>query len=119
MSPATNLTVSAAAFTTPPNPGQLPPRPGNMFPQQWEDMKLTHKRGVYELNTSNNIDKAFKQQIMKSLTDPIFVKPLENHISGYSRVTARVVIHFIFDAYANITPFQLDANDKMMNEQWD
>jgi hypothetical protein len=29
------------------------------------------------------------------------------------------VIQFLFDAYINITPLQLDANDKMMKEQWD
>jgi hypothetical protein len=42
---------------------------------------------------------------------------LENHISGCSWVTIRVMIQFLFDAYGNITPLQLDANDKMMKEK--
>jgi hypothetical protein len=29
------------------------------------------------------------------------------------------MIQFLFDDYGNITPLQLDANDKMMKEQWD
>jgi hypothetical protein len=29
------------------------------------------------------------------------------------------MIQFLFSAYGNITPLQLDANDKMMKEQWD
>jgi hypothetical protein len=73
--------------------------------------------GVDEYTTSNNLDKAVKQQIIKAITDPIFLKPLENHISGYSRVSACAMIQFLFDAYGNITPLQLDANDKMMKEQ--
>jgi hypothetical protein len=28
------------------------------------------------------------------------------------------MIQFLFDAYGNITPIQLDANYKMMKEQW-
>jgi hypothetical protein len=119
MLPATYLTVSATSFITPPNPGPLPPRPCNLFPRQWEDMKLTHQRGLDEYTTSNNLDKAINQQVIKAITDPIFLKPLENHISGYSGVSTRSMIQFLFDAYGNITPLQLDANDKMTKEQWD
>jgi hypothetical protein len=63
---------------------------------------------------SNNLDKAINQQVIKSITDPIFLKPLENHISGYSRVSARAMIQCLFNAYGNITPLKLDANYKMM-----
>jgi hypothetical protein len=123
MSPATYLTVSAASFTTPPNPGQRPPSPGNLLLQKWEAMKAAHQRrgrggGVDEYTTSNNMDKAIKQQIIKAISEPIFIKPSENHIPGYSRITAHAVIQFLFNAYyGNITPLQLDANDKMMKEQ--
>jgi hypothetical protein len=101
--PVTYLSVYFAPFTTPPNPGQLPPRPGNLFPQKWEDMKLAHKRGADEYTTSNNLDKVVKQQIIKAITEPIFIKHLENNISGYSRVAARAMIQFLFDSYVNIT----------------
>jgi hypothetical protein len=60
-----------------------------------------------------------KQQIIKAIVDPIFLKPLENHITGYSWVTARAMIQFLFNPYGNITPLQLDANYKIMKEQWD
>jgi hypothetical protein len=114
---AAYLTVSSAPFTTPPNPGPLPPRPANLFPQQWEDVQATHIRGLEEYTTSNNLDKAVKQQIIKAIVDPIFLKPLENHISGYLRVTVRAMIQFLFNSYEKITPLQLDANEKMMKEQ--
>jgi hypothetical protein len=29
------------------------------------------------------------------------------------------MLHYLFNAYGNITPQQLDVNDKMMKEQWD
>jgi hypothetical protein len=29
------------------------------------------------------------------------------------------MIQFIFNSYGNITPLQMDANDKMIKEQWD
>jgi hypothetical protein len=119
MSPAAHLAVLATPFTTLPNPGPLPPRPANIFPQQWKDVKATQKRGLYEYTTYNNLDKAVKQQIIKAIVDPIFLKSLVNYISGYSRVTAHAMIQFLFNSYGNITPLQLDENDKMMKEQWD
>jgi hypothetical protein len=82
MSPATYLAMSSAPFITPSNPGQLPPRQRNLFPQQWDTMKLAHKRGAYKYTTSNNLDKAVKQHVIKVITDPIFLTTLENHISG-------------------------------------
>jgi hypothetical protein len=85
----------------------------------WEDTKLAYKRGADEYTTLNNMDKVFKQQIINTITDPIFLKPLENHICGYSRVTSRSMVQFLFDAYNNITPLQFDANHKMTKEQWD
>jgi hypothetical protein len=80
-------------------------------------MKLTQQRGVDEYTTLKNLDKAVKQQIIKAITDPILLKPLENHISAYSQVSALEMLQFLFDAYGNITHLQLDANDNMMKEQ--
>jgi hypothetical protein len=64
-------------------------------------------------------EKAANKQVINAITDPIFLKPLENHISGYSRVSARTMIQFLFDAYGNITPIQLDTNGNTMKEHWD
>jgi hypothetical protein len=72
-----------------------------------------------EYNISNNFDKAIKQKISKAIKDPIFLKPIENHISGFSRVEARAMFHYLFNAYGNITPLRLDDNDTMMKEHWD
>jgi hypothetical protein len=54
-----------------------------------------------------------------AIKDPIFLKPIENHITGFSGVAARTMLQYLLNAYGNITPQQLDANDKMMKEQWD
>jgi hypothetical protein len=48
-----------------------------------------YKRALDEFNTFNNFYKSIKQQIIKAVKDPIFFKPIENHITGLSRVTAR------------------------------
>jgi hypothetical protein len=122
MTPATYLTVTTTPYNNPSNPGPLPPRSAAVFPQQWEDTKAAHKRALDEYNTSNNFDKAIKQQIVRSIKDPIFLKPIENHITGLSRFTARTMLKYLFNAYGNITPQQLDVNDvndKIMKEQWD
>jgi hypothetical protein len=119
MTPATYLTVTATPYNNPRNPGPLPPRPAAVPPQQWEDTKAAHKRALDEYNTSNNFDKAMKQQIVRAIKDPIFLKPIENHITGFLRVTARTMLQYLFNAYGNITPQQLDVNEKMMKEQWD
>jgi hypothetical protein len=119
MTPATYLTVTATPYNNPPDPGPLPPRPAAVLPQQWEDTKAAHKRALDEYNTSNNFDKAIKQQIVRAIKDPIFLKPIENHITGFSRVTARTMLQYMFNAHGNITPQQLDVNDKMMKDKWD
>jgi hypothetical protein len=72
-----------------------------------------------EFTTANNFNKEIKQQIVKAIKDPIFLKPLENHITGFSWVSARAMLQYLFNAYGNITPQQLDVNDKMMKEQWE
>jgi hypothetical protein len=72
-----------------------------------------------EYNTSHNLDKAIKQQIIKAVKDPSFLKPTENHITGLSRVTARTMLQYMFNTYGNINPLQLDFNDTMMKEKWD
>jgi hypothetical protein len=56
---------------------------------------------------------------VRAIKDPIFLKPIENHITGFSRVTARTMLQYLFNAYSNITPQQLDVNEKMTKEQWD
>jgi hypothetical protein len=114
MTPATYLTVTVTPYNNPPNPGPQPPRPPALFPQQWDDMKAAHKRQLDEFNTSNNFDKAIKQQIIKAVQDPIFLKPIENHITGFSQITARAMLQYLFNAYGNIIPLQLDANDTMI-----
>jgi hypothetical protein len=58
-----------------------------------------------------------KKQIVRAIKDPIFLKPIENYITGFSRVTARTMLQYLCNAYDNITPRQLDVNDKMMKEQ--
>jgi hypothetical protein len=72
-----------------------------------------------EYTTSNNFDKAIKQQNVRAIKDPIFLKTLENHITGFSQVTERTMLQYLFNAYGNITPQQLDVNDEMTKEQWD
>jgi hypothetical protein len=119
MKPATYLTVTATPYNKLPNPGPLPPRPAAVSPQQWEDTKAAQKRALDEYNTSNNFDKAINQQIVRAIKDTIFLKPIENHITGFLRVTARTMLQYLFNAYGNITPQQLDVNDKIMKEQWD
>jgi hypothetical protein len=69
--------------------------------------------------TSHNLDKAIKQQIIKAVKDPIFLKAIENHITRFLRITAHTMIQYLFKAYGNITPLQLDANATIMKEQWD
>jgi hypothetical protein len=68
---------------------------------------------------SHNLDKSIKQQIIKAVKDPIFLKPIKNHITVFSKVMARTILQYLFNVYGNINPLQLDDNDTMMKEQWD
>jgi hypothetical protein len=85
MTPATYLPVTAIAtpYKKPPNPWPQPPQPPALFPQQCDDIKAAHKRSLDEFNTSNNFDKAIKYQIIKAVKYSIFLKPIENHITGF------------------------------------
>jgi hypothetical protein len=104
MTATTYLTVTATPFNNLPNPGPLPPRPAAPFPAQWDDTNAEHKCALDEYNTSYNLNKATKQQISKAVKDPIFLKLIENHITRFSRVTARTMLQYLFNAYRNITP---------------
>jgi hypothetical protein len=103
---ATYLTVTVTPYNNPPKPGPLPPHPAAAFPAQLDDTKAAHKRTLDEYNTSHNLDKAIKQQIMKAVKDSIFLKPIKNHITGFLRLTARTMLQYLFNAYGNITPFK-------------
>jgi hypothetical protein len=105
MTAATYLTVTATPYNNPPKPSPLPPRPSAAFPAQRDDTKAAHKRAFDEYNTSHNLDNAIKQQIIKGVKDPIFLKPIENHITGLSRVTSHTMLQYLFNAYGKITPF--------------
>jgi hypothetical protein len=102
---ATYLMVPATTYNNLTNPCPLPPRPVAAFPAQWDGTKVAHKRALDEYNTSHNLDKAINQQIIKAVKEPIFLKPIENHITGFSRVTARTMLQYLFSANGNITPF--------------
>jgi hypothetical protein len=119
MTAATYLTVTETPYNNPSNPGPLPPRPEAAFLAQWDDTKAPHKRALDEYTTSHNLDKSIKQQIIKAVKDPIFLKPIKNHITGFSRVTAHTMLQHLFNAYGDITPLKLDANDTMMKDKWD
>jgi hypothetical protein len=105
VAPATYITLTATPYNNPPNPGPLPPRPPALFPQQWDDMKAAHKWPLDEFNTSNIFDKAIKQHIIKVVKDLIFLKPIENHITGFSRIKARTMLQYMFNSYGNITRY--------------
>jgi hypothetical protein len=83
MTPATYLKVTATPYNNPPNPGPLPPNPAAVLLQKWEDTKASHKRALDEHNTSNNFYKAINQQILRAIKEQIFLKPIENHVTGF------------------------------------
>jgi hypothetical protein len=102
---ATYLTVTATPYNNLPNPGPLPPRPAAALPAQWDDTKAAHKRALDEYNTSHNLDKAIKQKIIRAVKDPIFLKPIKNHITGLSRVTDCTMLQYLLNAYRKVHPF--------------
>jgi hypothetical protein len=118
MTALTYLMITSTPYNNMPNPGALPRRPSAAFPAQWHTTKAAHKRALDEYNTSHNIDKSIKQQIIKAVKDPVFLEPINNHITGFLRVTACTMFQNLFNAYGNITPRQLDTNDTMMKDQW-
>jgi hypothetical protein len=56
---------------------------------------------------------AITPQIIKIIKDPIFLKHIENHISGFSRVSAWAMLQYLFNTYGNINLLKIDANEKM------
>jgi hypothetical protein len=96
-------------WISPPNPGPFAPPTNGTGPQLeaakdvWHELKLS-----FDLCLAT--EKALIAQIVESI-DPIYLRPLLNHVTGQYSTDVSVVLLHLFATHGKITPQQVKAKE--------
>ena len=116
--PAFYLTLTAAPYVVPLNPGILPTIPNRSSTEICEQIIRQHKEDRRIYDNTTNMDNALKGQIIDTIKD-IYLFELRNKYTGYLGVTTRDLLDHLIDQYGKITTADLEANKSRMNEPID
>jgi hypothetical protein len=85
----------------------------NSSPNQriWEEDVQTYR-------TCTSIQQALKKQII-SVFEPMYLDILNDNMVGYTNISARDMLDHLFEAYGDITAFDLKINFEHMRRAWD
>jgi hypothetical protein len=72
---------------------------------------------IREWKEYNNVQRALKKQLATAV-DKIYLEAHYDNV-GYENVSIRTLIQYLLDEYGDITPINLRANAKRLNEEWD
>jgi hypothetical protein len=64
------------------------------------------------------VQQALKKQII-SVFEPMYLDILNDKMVGYSNISARDMLHHLFETYGNITAVDLEINFEHMHRAWD
>jgi hypothetical protein len=77
-----------------------------------------HDEKIREWNEHNTVQRALKKQLATAV-DKIYLEAHYDDNVGYENISIRTLIQYLFDEYGDITPLDLRANAKHLNEEWD
>ena len=106
------------SWVDPVPPHLVPAYPPNAGPQEIEDIQANHREMKYHYRLSNNVNKALRKQLLASI-DPIYLRPLDDINAGFSNAHTRVLLHYLFHHYGQISPQDLVKNDIEFKKAWD
>jgi hypothetical protein len=105
-------------FLTPTNPTQHPTIPRNSTDAATSTIIRRHTEKLREWKEYNTVQRALKKQLAQAI-DKIYLEAHSDENVGYENVTIHTLIQYLFDEYGDITPLDLRANAKRLNEEWD
>jgi hypothetical protein len=68
--------------------------------------------------TCTSVQQALKKQII-GFFEPIYMEILNDNMVGYANISARYMLHHLFETYGNITAVDLEINFENMRRAWD
>ena len=118
MTPILYATLSIAPYLNPPDPGPIPILAAGVTAAAREEARIQHKeeRRVYDNNQS--MDDALKAQIIDTIDDT-YLCELRNKYTGYLGISTRDLIDHLLDRYGKITPADIAACKRRMNDPID
>jgi hypothetical protein len=77
----------------------------------WEEDVQTYR-------TYTSVQQALKKKII-SVFEPIYFDIVNDNMVGYAKISARDMLHHLFETYGNITAVDLEINFEHMRRAWD
>ena len=111
-------TLSALPFVAPINPGSTPVFHPNAQAPEIENIRRIFQEEQAVFNTYQNVQKAISA-LMIGAVDPIYFQALSLPLVGLATCTPLDKFSHLYQAYANITPADVQANDTHMKAGYD
>jgi hypothetical protein len=111
-------TLSVLPFVPPINPGATPTFPANAQGPQIENVRHIFQEEQAIFNTYQNVQKAISA-LMIGAVDPIYFQALSLPLVGLATRTPLEKFAHLYEAYANITPADVQTNDAHMKADYD
>ncbi len=111
-------TLSALPFVAPINPGSTPVFHPNAQAPEIENIRRIFQEEQAVFNTYQNVQKAISA-LMIGAVDPIYFQALSLPLVGLATCTPLDKFSHLYQAYANITPADVQANDSHMKAGYD
>jgi hypothetical protein len=105
-------------FIKPTNPAQHPTIPRTSTDGAITSIMRRHNERQREFREYNNVQRALKKQLATAI-DGIYLEAHKDNNVGYENVSIEVLLQYLFDEYGDITPVDLRANAKRLDEEWD
>ena len=113
-----STTAPGEPFIIPTAPTQHPTIPRNSTEAATSTIVRRHVEKVREWKEYNNIQRALKKQLATAI-EHIYLDAHYDDNVGYENVSIHVLIQYLFDEFGDITPIDLRANAKRLDEEWD
>ena len=118
LAPVLYLAVTGAAFNTPAHPGAGPVLANNATQAQILAATRQYNIDMKVYLECVRTDQALKQQLLGAV-DSIYVESLRDMHTGYTAVTVLQLLTHLYDNYGQITPMDLDDNERRMKQKYD
>ena len=118
LTPAVYATVApGTAFVIPPNPGPTANLVGATTQPQINARLRTHAEQLRQWKEYKNVNDAIKNQLIGAI-EPMFIRGLRNQHVGFLNQSIQNILQYLFRNYGQITPIDLEANEKRMKADW-
>ena len=115
---AAYVNLTGQAFVYPVNPGPFPIVPANARLARIAEIENIHRESLRIYNECQKVGKALKKQLLEAVDD-VYFRSLRSNLYGYANVTVLDLLTHLYTTYGNITPHELQENDKRMRQQYD